>query len=223
MSAPPAHPRRRRRTIDEPITLTKVVTRSGDAGITRLGDGARVEKDHPRIEACGTVDELTCTIGWAAAADVTPAVGALLARIQNELFDLGADLTVRADRDGLRIGAEQVQALEDALALVNARLTPLRSFVLPGGSETAARLHIARAVCRRAERRVVALARSETVNPRALTYLNRLSDLLFVLARDALARAGADEPRWRPGATTAARADEHLYADVLAFADDAQG
>jgi len=179
---------------DEPVRLTKIYTRGGDGGETSLGDGSRVSKLDPLVRAYGAVDELNSVLGWAR---VVAGVDAL-ARIQNELFDLGADLSVPfADGDGrLRVTADLVTRLERDCDAANADLPELRSFVLPGGTEAAARLHVARAVCRRAEREVLAAAEERPVNPVAAVYLNRLSDLLFVLAR--AANAG-DEPLWKPG------------------------
>jgi len=184
-------PRRR----DEPVRLTRIYTRGGDRGETSLGDGSRVSKLDPRVRAYGDVDELNSLVGWAAV--VSP--DARLARIQNELFDLGADLSVPyEDGDGrLRIDQEAVDRLEHDCDEVNAGLPELRSFVLPGGSEPAARLHVARAVCRRAERAVLAAAEECPVNPLAAIYLNRLSDLLFILAR--AANPPDAEPLWLPG------------------------
>jgi cob(I)alamin adenosyltransferase len=186
---------------DEPVRLTKIYTRGGDAGETSLGDGSRVPKTHPLVDAFGAVDELNAHVGLARAAGVPSETDALLRRVQNELFDVGADLCVpvRADTAGrLRVTAEQVAALEADIDRVNATLPELRSFVLPGGTEAAARLHVARTVCRRAERIALAAAQTEPIDPLALTYLNRLSDLLFVLAR---AANGGDEPLWVPGAS----------------------
>jgi cob(I)alamin adenosyltransferase len=180
---------------DEPVRLTRIYTRGGDGGETSLGDGSRVSKLDPLVRAYGAVDELNSLMGWALA--VAP--GSLqLTRIQNELFDLGADLSVPfADSDGrLRVTQAYVDRLETDCDEANARLPELRSFVLPGGSETAARLHVARAACRRTEREVLDAARERPVNPLAPVYLNRLSDLLFILAR--AANAG-DEPLWAPG------------------------
>jgi cob(I)alamin adenosyltransferase len=189
---------------DEPVRLDRIYTRAGDAGETSLGDGTRVPKTDARIVAYGTVDELSSILGLVLAGDVEPELRATLERIQNELFDLGADLSVPVQdekRERLRVERSQVEALEELCDRANAGLEPLRSFVLPGGTETAARLHLARTVCRRAERLVVALDAKHGVNPEALAYLNRLSDLLFILARAANATAGADEPLWRPGST----------------------
>jgi cob(I)alamin adenosyltransferase len=179
---------------DEPVRLTRIYTRGGDRGETSLGDGSRVSKLDARVAAMGDVDELNSLIGWALAA----APNEMLQRVQNELFDLGADLSVPfVEGDGrLRVEQELVDRLEADCDDVNAGLEPLKSFVLPGGTEAAARLYLARAVCRRAERSLLAVA---DVNPRAAVYVNRLSDLLFVLARTANA---GDEPLWRPGATS---------------------
>jgi cob(I)alamin adenosyltransferase len=186
---------------DEPVRLTRIYTRGGDAGETSLGDGARVSKTDPRIEAYGAVDELNAALGLVLASDVPSEFRPWLERIQNDLFDLGADLAVPADdpRDRLRVDPEQVAWLEGLCDEVNAGLEPLRSFVLPGGGEPAARLHVARTVCRRAERRAVGLAVAEPVSATSLAYLNRLSDLLFILARAASAAAGEPEALWRPG------------------------
>jgi cob(I)alamin adenosyltransferase len=188
---------------DEPVRLDRIYTRGGDAGQTSLGDGQRVSKADLRVEAYGTVDELNALIGVVLAREAPAEFRPWLERIQNELFDLGADLAVPladAKRERLRVTPEQVEWLETLCDEVNARLEPLRSFVLPGGSEPAALLHLARTVCRRAERITVALAAEEDVNPEALAYLNRLSDLLFILAR--AANADGEEPLWRPGGGT---------------------
>jgi cob(I)alamin adenosyltransferase len=185
---------------DEPVRLTRIYTRAGDAGETSLGDGSRVPKTDLRIEAYGTVDELNSFVGLALAAELPDEFRRWLEQVQNDLFDLGADLSVPLEderRERLRVTGEQVERLEELCDLVNERLEPLRSFVLPGGTEASARLHVARAVCRRAERLAVALAAEHGVNPAALSYLNRLSDLLFILAR--AANAGSPEPLWRPG------------------------
>ncbi len=186
---------------DEPVRLTRIYTRGGDAGETSLGDGSRVSKLDCRIGAFGTVDEVNALLGLALAGEMPAAFRRVLERVQNELFDLGADLSVPQDdrRERLRVAQEQVDALEELCDHVNERLAPLRSFVLPGGTEAAALLHHARTVCRRAERLVVALAETQGVNAAALAYLNRLSDLLFILAR--AANAGAPEPLWRPGSS----------------------
>ena len=187
---------------DEPVRLTRIYTGGGDAGETSLGDGSRVSKLDSRIEAYGTVDELDSALGLVLAADVPEEVRPVLERVQNELFDLGADLSVPLAReDRLRVTSEQVLALERDCDHFNASLPELRSFVLPGGSETAARLHLARTICRRAERETLAASREHELDPLVLVYLNRLSDLLFVLARFANRQAGRDEPLWRPGAS----------------------
>jgi cob(I)alamin adenosyltransferase len=189
-----------RRKRDEPVRLTRIYTRAGDTGETSLGDGSRVPKTDPRIEAYGTVDELNSLIGLALAADLPDEFRPWLEGVQNDLFDLGADLSVPAEdaRARLRIEQEQVGRLEALCDLVNARLEPLKSFVLPGGGEAAARLHVARAVCRRAERLTVGLAETASVNPAAVAYLNRLSDLLFILAR---AANPGEETLWKPGSS----------------------
>jgi cob(I)alamin adenosyltransferase len=174
---------------DEPVRLTRIYTRGGDKGKTSLGDGSRVSKLDPRVAAMGDVDELNSLVGWAGGLD----------RVQNELFDLGADLSVPFGVDDrLRITDEAISRLEQEVDDANTSLPELKSFVLPGGSERAARLFLARAVCRRAERTVLAVPNA---NPLVAVYLNRLSDLLFVLARAANADDGVDEPLWRPGST----------------------
>ncbi len=185
------------------VQLTRIYTRGGDAGQTSLGDGSRVDKHDLRVDAYGTVDEANAAIGVARlsvpAADGGD-VDAMLARIQNDLFDLGADLCRPGDAgDGkLRIADGQVARLEREIDRLNAELAPLNSFVLPGGTPCAASLHLARTVTRRAERLVGALARRETLNPAALKYLNRLSDHLFVLSRWVNDR-GARDVLWVPG------------------------
>jgi cob(I)alamin adenosyltransferase len=186
---------------DEPVRLTKIYTRGGDKGETSLGDGARVPKTDPRIAAYGSVDELNSFLGLALAADDLPAeFRPWLVQVQNDLFDVGADLSVPLgdERERLRVREEQVARLEELCDLVNERLEPLKSFVLPGGGEAAARLHVARSMCRRAEREAVALAAVGDASLEALAYLNRLSDLLFILAR---AAASGEEPLWKPGAS----------------------
>ena len=190
------------------VQLTKIYTRGGDQGETSLGDGSRVAKHDARVEAYGTVDEANAVIGLVrveiarAGADEKD-LDATLSRIQNDLFDLGADLCTPEDgrraEGALRIAASQVEWLETEIDKVNERLAPLSSFILPGGSPVAAQLHLARTVARRAERCVTELARSETVNTEAVKYLNRLSDLLFVMSR-AANNDGADDVLWVPGA-----------------------
>jgi cob(I)alamin adenosyltransferase len=185
---------------DEPVRLDRIYTRGGDRGETSLGDGSRVSKTDPRIEAYGTVDELNSAIGFALAGDLPPASRPWLEGIQNDLFDLGADLSVPftdEKKERLRITQGQVDRLEELCDRANEGLEPLRSFVLPGGTDGAARLHLARTVCRRAERLAVGLAALDSVNPLAIAYLNRLSDLLFILAR--VANTGSAEPLWQPG------------------------
>jgi cob(I)alamin adenosyltransferase len=186
------------------VYLSRIYTRTGDAGDTTLGDGTRVPKTHPRVSAYGQVDELNSLLGVVCATPgLVPKLRGLLRSIQNDLFDLGADLCVpEADipppTPPLRVRADQVTRLEHAIDHYNTRLQPLHSFVLPGGSPAAAALHQARTVCRRAEVAVVALAQQEPVNPAATQYMNRLSDLLFVLARVCNAD-GADDVLWTPG------------------------
>jgi cob(I)alamin adenosyltransferase len=187
---------------DEPVRLTKIYTRGGDEGETSLGDGSRVSKLDPRIAAYGTVDETNAAVGAVLAGECPDSIRAVLARVQNELFDLGADLSVPLERDGrLRVTQERVDALERDCDLFNADLPDLKSFVLPGGSEAAAGLHVARTICRRAEREALAAGQTVSVSPLTLKYLNRLSDLLFVLARAANALDGREEPLWKPGSS----------------------
>jgi len=190
------------RARDEPVRLTRIYTRGGDMGETSLGDGSRVAKLDPRIEAFGTVDELNAALGVVLARDVPAELRPVLERVQNELFDLGADISVPGGVQGrLRIAQEQVDELEADCDRLNADLPELRSFVLPGGTDAAAGLHVARTICRRAERETLRAAEKHELGPLAAVYLNRLSDLLFILARAANALAGRDEPLWKPGAT----------------------
>ena len=184
------------------VYLSQIYTRSGDSGETGLGDGTRVRKDALRVSAYGEVDELNAVFGLIAAYCPDYAEFDLVRRIQNDLFDLGADLCVPppgggAADPGLRIVAKQAEDLENAIDRVNAPLAPLTSFILPGGGPAAAWLHLARTVCRRAERTLVSLMAVEPVNSQALVYLNRLSDLLFVLSRAANGAAG--DVLWVPG------------------------
>jgi cob(I)alamin adenosyltransferase len=181
---------------DEPVRLTRIYTRTGDAGETSLGDGSRIPKTDPRIAAVGAVEELNAHIGIVLAGSVPDELRATLAQVQNELFDVGADLAVpfQEGDERLRVVPAQIDRLEGLCDRFNEELPMLKSFVLPGGTENAARLHLARTVCRRAE---LAALHASPANPLALTYLNRLSDLLFILARSA--NAGASEPLWRPG------------------------
>ena len=190
------------RARDEPVRLTRIYTRGGDAGETSLGDGSRVSKLDARIEAFGTVDELNASLGLVLAGDVPGGLRPVLERVQNELFDLGADLSVPSAVEGrLRVEQTMVDRLEDDCDRFNSGLGELRSFVLPGGTETAAGLHVARTICRRAERATLAASGMHDLGPLVAVYLNRLSDLLFILARAANALAGHDEPLWKPGAT----------------------
>jgi cob(I)alamin adenosyltransferase len=187
---------------DEPVRLTRIYTRGGDEGETSLGDGSRVSKLDCRIGAFGTVDELNAALGVVLAGDVPEPMRAPLDRVQNELFDVGADLSVPwGVTDRLRVEQGMIDRLEADCDAFNAELPELRSFVLPGGTEAAARLHVARTVCRRAEREVLLGAQEVELNPLVLRYLNRLSDLLFILARAANAAAGREEPLWRPGSS----------------------
>jgi len=182
------------------VNLTRIYTKLGDGGETHLGDMSRVRKTHPRVEAYGDVDELNATLAVALHAPGLPATYAeWLLRIQNDLFDVGADLSVPeggddGGRERLRVRSEQTAWLEERCDEVNAALAPLKSFLLPGGSPAAAALHVSRTVCRRAERRALDV---EGASPEVLRYLNRLSDLLFILSRGA--NAGAEEPLWQPG------------------------
>ena len=179
------------------VNLTRIYTKLGDTGETHLGDMSRVAKTHPRIEAYGTVDELNSQIGVVlAVTELPPGYGPWLERIQNDLFDVGADIAAPDDpqRERLRVLPLQTEWLEQRCDEVNATLAPLKSFVLPGGSAAAAHLHVARTVCRRAER--LAVACGGELNGEVVRYLNRLSDLLFILARGA--NAGR-EPLWEPG------------------------
>jgi len=185
------------------VRLTKIYTRGGDKGETSLGDGRRVAKDDLRVEAYGTVDEANATIGLARLhCGSQPDIDAMLGRLQNDLFDLGADLCVPGespkDDGALRIVQSQIDRLEAEIDAMNEQLAPLNSFILPGGTPAAAYLHLARTVARRAERLICALAREETVNPLAIAYINRLSDHLFVLARH-VNDNGVKDVLWVPG------------------------
>ena len=190
------------RARDEPVRLTRIYTRGGDAGETSLGDGSRVSKLDYRIGAFGTVDELNSSLGVVLAGAVPSELRPPLERIQNELFDVGADLSVPwGVTDRLRVEQGMIDELERLCDGFNADLPELRSFVLPGGTETAARLHVARTLCRRAERDALVASQELELNPLVLRYLNRLSDLLFILARAANAGAGREEPLWKPGSS----------------------
>lgn len=186
------------------VKLNRIYTRTGDDGSTGLVDGSRLSKHAPRMEAIGAVDEANSALGLAAVALDGSEHAAVLFRIQNDMFDLGADLATPGDDFApsemtLRVVASQVEWLEEAIDAANERLEPLTSFVLPGGSEAAARLHVARAATRRAERAMTAMAEDVPTNPQALAYINRLSDYLFVLARVAN-DDGAADVKWIPGA-----------------------
>ncbi|VAW13232.1 ATP:Cob(I)alamin adenosyltransferase [hydrothermal vent metagenome] len=191
------------------VVLNRIYTRTGDEGETALGSGGRVKKCDLRIEAFGTVDEANAGVGLARLHTLQNGPGnldAMLARIQNDLFDLGADLCVpdtgeKPKTEPLRIVAAQTERLETEIDAMNAELDPLRSFVLPGGTPAAAALHLARTITRRAERRMVELAgdKGEIVSAEALKYINRLSDFLFVASRYANVRAGVGDVLWRPG------------------------
>jgi len=190
------------------VRLDRIYTKSGDDGTTSLGDGARVEKHHPRVAAYGTADELSAVLGLSIAHGLPEPWRARLSKVQNELLDLGADLCVpgapghEAKRERLRLTEAYTKRLEDWIDEANAPLEPLKSFVLPGGTPHAAWMHLARNVCRRGERHVTELmalpAEKERVNPEVLRYLNRLSDLLFVVAR-ALNDGGRADVLWKPG------------------------
>jgi cob(I)alamin adenosyltransferase len=186
---------------DEPVRLTRIYTRAGDTGETSLGDGSRVPKLDCRIGAFGAVDELNSALGVAlASADLPDALRTPLERIQNDLFDVGADLCVPFGiTDRLRVEQPAIDRLEALCDEFNADLPALKSFVLPGGTEAAARLHVARTTCRRAERDALLADADTGINPLVLAYLNRLSDFLFIAARAANAASGRDEPLWKPG------------------------
>ena len=185
------------------VKLNKIYTKTGDGGTTGLVDGSRIGKSSLRMTAIGEVDEANAAIGVAIAALNGGSITDHLREIQNDLFDLGADVATPGEIDGaLRVVASQVQRLERDIDVMNAGLPPLESFVLPGGSAAVASLHLARAIVRRAERAAVALHEAEPLNPQMLAYLNRLSDHLFVAARYVAAREGGDI-LWKPGATRA--------------------
>jgi cob(I)alamin adenosyltransferase len=174
--------------------LSKITTRTGDAGETGLGDGKRVPKDHPRVAALGEVDELNSALGLVLAEEIPQEIRAALGEVQQDLLDLGGELSIPGHS---LVKAERVAALEERLAAWNKDLEPLKEFILPGGSRAAAAAHLARTVCRRAERSVVALARKEAVSEPARRYLNRLSDLLFVAGRALNRAAGVGDVQWR--------------------------
>jgi cob(I)alamin adenosyltransferase len=176
--------------------LTRITTRTGDDGTTGLAGNIRVRKDAPRITAMGDVDELNSHIGLLLTETLPEPVAELLNRIQHHLFDLGAELAMP---EHAGITEAKLAMLDEAVAHHNAELAPLKEFILPGGSRASALCHICRTVCRRAERCMVSLSRSETLSPLLVPYLNRLSDLLFILARVLNREAGVDEPYWNPG------------------------
>jgi cob(I)alamin adenosyltransferase len=183
--------------------LSKIYTRTGDDGTTGLGDGRRVAKDDPRVEAYGTVDELNSAVGAVLAVpQLPPAVAACLAEVQHDLFDLGGELCIPGHKI---IGAEQVTRLEQTLDAFNDALPALKEFILPGGGPAAAACHLGRTVARRAERRLCTLARLETVSPESIQYLNRLSDLLFVIARVLARHERGAEVLWRHDRGAASR------------------
>jgi cob(I)alamin adenosyltransferase len=175
--------------------LSKIYTRTGDDGTTGLGDGTRIAKDSARVEAYGTVDELNSVLGWLRTHDLPESMQQALREIQHELFDLGGELCVP---DRTVLAEAQVTRLENLLDHLNRDLSPLKEFILPGGSPAAAVCHVARTVCRRAERGVISLARTDKVNPVSIQYLNRLSDLFFVMARALNALAGQADILWTP-------------------------
>ena len=178
------------------MRLTKISTRTGDQGKTGLGDGTRVGKDDLRIAVIGDVDELNSSIGLVLAENLPDSLKAPLLAIQHDLFELGAELCLPGQS---RIGENHVSRIDENLEKMNADLSPLREFVLPGGSRAAALCHLARTVCRRAERSLVALSRIEQVEPESLKYLNRLSDFLFILARRVNKESGSGDVLWKPG------------------------
>ncbi len=176
--------------------LSKIYTRTGDSGTTGLGDGTRVDKDAPRIEAIGTVDELNGQIGLLLCQKLPGSILPVLTDIQHDLFDIGGELCIP---DVTTITQQQVDYLEKSLDKLNDDLSPLKEFILPGGCESAAICHVARTICRRAERRVYALAKKGNISDMTLKYLNRLSDLLFVIARYLNATSGHGDVLWQPG------------------------
>jgi cob(I)alamin adenosyltransferase len=189
------------RDANEPVRLNRIYTGGGDRGQTSLGDGSRTSKLDTRIAAYGAVDELNSALGTVLAGEVPQRLRAPLERLQNELFDVGADLCVPAEVEGrLRISEDKVAELERLCDEFNGGLPELRSFILPGGTEVAARLHVARTIARRAELHALEAHERHGVNPQALVYLNRTSDLLFILARVANVDTAHEQPLWRPGA-----------------------
>jgi cob(I)alamin adenosyltransferase len=194
--------RRTQKPQDSKQGKVKIYTRTGDKGETALFGGQRVPKDHPRVAAYGSIDELNATLGLAIVAVSQRTIAKLLQGVQNDLFDIGAELSspkpVKRDaKDVFFLPQEKIAVLEEAIDRYDARLPALHTFILPSGSQQGALLHLARTVCRRAEREVVTLARSERVNPNIIVYLNRLSDLLFVLARYVNKAAKSEERAWK--------------------------
>lgn len=177
--------------------LTKICTRTGDNGTTGLGDGSRTSKDDPRIEAIGAIDELNSALGLLLSHELPGSIQDRLSRVQHRLFDVGGELCLPGQPARHVVSSEQIEELEAALEELNADLPPLREFILPGGSPAAAVCHLARTICRRAERRLVSLGKVEDLNPAAIMYLNRLSDLLFVMARQLNRLAGKQDVFWR--------------------------
>lgn len=177
--------------------LTKICTRTGDNGTTGLGDGSRTDKDDPRIEAIGAIDELNSTLGLLLSHELTEDMQDCLSHVQHRLFDIGGELCLPGQSAGRAIGTEQIEELETFLEELNADLPPLREFILPGGCPAAAVCHLARTICRRAERRLVSLGKANDINPSGIMYLNRLSDLLFVMARRLNRLAGRTDVFWR--------------------------
>ena len=177
--------------------LTKICTRTGDNGTTGLGDGSRTDKDDPRIESIGAIDELNSALGLLLSHELSGNIRDRLSRVQHCLFDVGGELCLPGHADYHGVGTDQIEELETALEALNADLPPLREFILPGGSTAAALCHLARTICRRAERRLVSLNKVENVNPAGIMYLNRLSDLLFVMARQLNRLAGKTDVYWQ--------------------------
>jgi cob(I)alamin adenosyltransferase len=177
--------------------LTKICTRTGDNGTTGLGDGSRTDKDDPRIEAIGAIDELNSALGLLLSHELPGNLRDRLSRVQHRLFDVGGELCLPGQPARRVVSAEQIEELDAALVELNADLPPLREFILPGGSPAAAACHLARTVCRRAERRLVSLGKVEDLDPAGIMYLNRLSDLLFVMARQLNRLAGKTDVYWQ--------------------------
>jgi cob(I)alamin adenosyltransferase len=177
--------------------LTRICTRTGDNGTTGLGDGSRTVKDDPRIEAIGTIDELNSALGLLLSHELPDNLQDSLSRVQHRLFDVGGELCLPGQPARHVVNTEQIEELEAAMEELNADLPPLREFILPGGSPAAAVCHLARTICRRAERRLVSLGKVEDINPAGIMYLNRLSDLLFVMARQLNRLAGKTDVYWQ--------------------------